>query len=71
MKRAWEETIAGLEDTHNREYVRYDDKAIAQGEVEKLYAKSGLGGAPTWSGGRDLLGASYLGGSSLKFNKFG
>ena len=70
-RRAWQETIAGLEDTHNGEWVRYDDKAIAQGEIEKLYTKSGLGGAHTWSRMGDLLGPSHLSGSSLKFNEFG
>ena len=64
MRRAWEETVTAWEDSHNREWIRYDDKDIAQREVEKLNAKSGLGGAPKWSRGGDLLGPSYLGGPS-------
>lgn len=45
-RRAWQETIVDWKDSHNREQIRYDDKVIAQWNVEKLYAKSELSGAP-------------------------
>ena len=42
MRRAWEKTVAAWEDTYNEEWAKYDDKAIAQRETEKLYAESRL-----------------------------
>ena len=66
-RRAWEEIDVAWQDSHNREWIRYDDKVIAQGEAGMLYVESGLGGAlyMIWKG--DLLGPSHLGGPSPSF----
>ena len=68
-RRVWEETIVGWENTHNKEWVRYDDKAITQGEVKKLYAESGLSGVPhmIWSG--RFVGSSSFGGPKAQSPK--
>ena len=63
-RRIWEETVVTWEDTHNREWVSYDDKTIAQGEAEKLYIESRLGGAPQiiLGGGAGLVKSISFGG---------
>ena len=61
-----------LEKIHTLDYgewVRYDDKSITQGEVEKLYAESELGDAPQmiWRG--RFIGSILFGGPKAQSSK--
>ena len=42
----WEETVTSWEDSHNREWIKYDDNVVAQRKTKKLYVASRLDGAP-------------------------